>query len=589
MCGIAGMVMADGKTPPSSAIDTMLAAMAHRGPDGHGRYDAAGVALAQARLAIIDLQTGDQPLFGPNGSVLVANGEIYNYIELKREFPGVNFATKSDCELPLYAYARDGARFAHDLRGMYGIAMQTGEGKTYLSRDPFGIKPLYYAQIDGGVIFASEPEVLLKTGLVKRRVRCKAANELLQLQFTTGRHTIFDGIERVLPGETIAIQDGKLGERGYVSALPDGPLLDLSEEDALKRLDDVLMNSVMVHQRSDVPYGLFFSGGIDSTAIMACMARLNERPVRAFTARFPDTSKSEEASFARDMAKAVGAEHLEVLVTAEKFWALLPAIAQAMDDPTSDYAIVPTYMLAEEAAKEMKVVLCGEGGDELFGGYGRYRSAIRPLWLGGKKLRARGFLDGFGVLRDTSKVWRDGIAAAEQQAAMHKRTKLQMAQAVDCVDWLPHDLLVKLDRCLMAHSMEGRTPMLDPVVADFAYRLPDKFKLRDGLGKYLLRRWLEKSLPDSRPFAPKKGFTVPVEEWISSRATELAPLVARSAGVAEVCYPEAVEKLFQRYAAGGDKRMGIACWQLLFYALWHRIHAEGVRAEGSVFDCLGAA
>jgi asparagine synthase (glutamine-hydrolysing) len=589
MCGIAGMVMADGKTPPSSAINTMLDAMAHRGPDGHGRYDAPGIALAQARLAIIDLQTGDQPLFGPKGSVLVANGEIYNYIELKAEFPGVNFATKSDCELPLYAYARDGARFARDLHGMYGIAMQTGEDTTYLSRDPFGIKPLYYAQIEGGVIFASEPEVLLKTGLVKRRVRSKAAHELLQLQFTTGRHTIFDGIERVLPGETIALQNGQLGERRYEQALPDGPRLDLSEEEALIRLDDVLMNSVMVHQRSDVPYGLFFSGGIDSTAILACMAKLNERPVRAFTARFPDTSKSEEASFARDMAKAVGAEHLEVMVTAEKFWAQLPAIANAMDDPTSDYAIVPTYMLAEEAAKEMKVVLCGEGGDELFGGYGRYRSAMRPAWLGGKKLRARGFLDSFGVLRDASKSWRDGIAAAEEQTVTHKRTKLQIAQAVDCADWLPHDLLVKLDRCLMAHSMEGRTPMLDPVVADFAYRLPDKFKVRDGLGKYLLRRWLEKALPDSRPFAPKKGFTVPVEEWISVRAMELAPLVARSAGIAEVCYPDMVEKLFRRYAAGGDKRMGIACWQLLFYALWHRIHAEGIRSESSVFDCLGAA
>ncbi|HWA30653.1 MAG TPA: asparagine synthase (glutamine-hydrolyzing), partial [Rhizomicrobium sp.] len=373
MCGIAGMMMANGVVPPPAAIDAMLNAMAHRGPDGHGRYEAPGIALAQARLAIIDLQTGDQPLFGPNGSVIVANGEIYNYIELKTEFPGVNFATKSDCELPLYAYARDGARFAQDLRGMYGIGMQGSAGDAYLTRDPFGIKPLYYAKIDGGVIFASEPEVILKTGLVQRRIRASAATELLQLQFTTGRSTIFDGIERVLPGETIAVKNGAWGERRIEPALPDGPELDLSEDEALKKLDDVLMNSVLVHQRSDVPYGLFFSGGIDSTAILACMARLNERPVRAFTARFPATSKSEEASFARDMVKSVGAEHLEVDVTAEKFWSELPAIVKAMDDPASDYAIVPTYLLAQEAAKEMKVVLCGEGGDELFGGYGRYR------------------------------------------------------------------------------------------------------------------------------------------------------------------------------------------------------------------------
>jgi asparagine synthase (glutamine-hydrolysing) len=586
MCGIAGVLTRDGSAPPSAAIDTMLAALAHRGPDGQGRYEAPGIALAQTRLAIIDLSTGDQPLFGPDGSVLVANGEIYNYVELKDQFPGVNFVTKGDCELPLYTYRRDGARFAHALRGMYGIGLQAG-GTAYLSRDPFGIKPLYYAQYSGGLVFASEPEAILKTGLIGRRIRASAATELLQLQFTTGRATIFDGIERVLPGETIAVRDGKPGERTIEPALPDAPLLDISEDEALSRLDTALMDSVMVHQRSDVPYGLFFSGGIDSTAILACMAKLNDRPVRAFTARFPDTSKSGEAGFARELAKSVGAEHLEVMVTAEKFWAQLPAIAQCMDDPTSDYAIVPTYMLAEEAGKEMKVVLCGEGGDELFGGYGRYRSAIRPAWLGGKKLRLRGFLDGFGVLRDTSAKWRDGIAAAEHLPAVHKRDKLQSAQAQDCADWLPHDLLTKLDRCLMAHALEGRTPMLDPVVADLAFRLPNKLKIRNGLGKYLLRRWLERALPGSRPFAPKRGFTVPVEEWIAARAAELGPLVAKSPGIAEVCYPDAVEKLFRSYA--GDKRMGIACWQLLFYALWHRIHAEGASAQGSVFDCLEAA
>jgi asparagine synthase (glutamine-hydrolysing) len=589
MCGIAGMITAGGTTPPSAAITTMLDAMAHRGPDGHGRYEAPGIALAQARLAIIDLSTGDQPIFGPSGSVVVANGEIYNYLELKPQFPGAHFVTKGDCELPLFTYARDGVRYASDLRGMYGIALHAGGGTNYLTRDPFGIKPLYYAETDAGLLFASEPQAILKTGLVQRRIRAGAATELLQLQFTTGRKTIFAGIERVMPGETITVEDGKPGARRIEPALPDAPLLDLSEDEALAKLDAALMDSVLVHQRSDVPYGLFFSGGIDSTAILACMAKLNDRPVRAFTARFPDTSKSEEASFARDMAKAVGAEHLEVMVTAEKFWAQLPAIAQAMDDPASDYATVPTYMLAEEAAKEMKVVLCGEGGDELFGGYGRYRSAIRPMWLGGKKLRMRGFLDGFGVLRDNSKSWRDGIAAAEHLPTTHRRTKLQAAQAQDCADWLPHDLLVKLDRCLMAHSLEGRTPMLDPVVADLAFRLPDKLKIRNGLGKYLLRRWLERALPGSRPFAPKKGFTVPVEEWIASRADALAPLVAHSAGIAEVCYPDGVEKLFRSYAGGGEKRLGIACWQLLFYALWHRIHAEGVSAEGNVFDCLEAA
>ncbi|HUJ04120.1 MAG TPA: asparagine synthase (glutamine-hydrolyzing) [Rhizomicrobium sp.] len=583
MCGIAGIVTNDKSAVPAAPIEAMLGALAHRGPDGQGRYEAPGIALAQARLAIIDLETGDQPLFGPGGSVLVANGEIYNYVELRRDFSGANFATKSDCELPLYTYARDGGSFAHDLRGMYGIALHADAD--YLARDPFGIKPLYYAKYAKGVIFASEPQAILKTGLVERRIRNEAANELLQLQFTTGRETIFAGIERVLPGETIAVRNGDLAERRIEPALPDAPLLDLPEDEALARLDAALMDSVMVHQRSDVPYGLFFSGGIDSTAILACMAKLNDRPVRCFTARFPETSKSEEAAHARQLAKAAGAEAMEVEVTAERFWAELPAIVRAMDDPTSDYAIVPTYMLAEEAAKEMKVVLCGEGGDELFGGYGRYRSAQRPRWLGGKALRSRGFLDGTQVLRDESRDWRTNIAVAEARASTHPRTRVQRAQAADCTDWLPHDLLTKLDRCLMAHSLEGRTPMLDPVIADLAFRLPDAMKIRGGLGKYLLRKWLEKTMPNSRPFAPKRGFTVPVEEWIVGRAAKLAPLVARQ--TAHVCYPDAVERLFTSYS-GGDKRHGIACWQLLFYALWHRIHAEGADASGDVFDCLGS-
>ncbi|HTQ12341.1 MAG TPA: asparagine synthase (glutamine-hydrolyzing) [Rhizomicrobium sp.] len=585
MCGIAGMMTANGALPPAAAIAAMLDAMAHRGPDGHGRYEAPGIALAQARLAIIDLATGDQPLFGPSGSVLVANGEIYNYVELRKDFAGVNFATQGDCELPLYTYARDGARFAHDLRGMYGIGLHAGDAN-YLVRDPFGIKPLYYAETAQGLVFASEPQAILKTGLVERRIRDEAANELLQLQFTTGRATIFAGITRVLPGETIAVANGVPGARHVEPALPDGPLLDLSEDEALARLNAALMNSVMVHQRSDVPYGLFYSGGIDSTAILACMAKLNDRPVRCFTARFPETSKSGEAGHALALAKAAGADAREVTVTAEKFWTRLPAIARAMDDPASDYAIVPTYMLAEEAGREMKVVLCGEGGDELFGGYGRYRSVLRPAWLGGRKLRSRGFLDGYDVLRDASAAWRRGIAAAGHQPAAHDR--LQAAQAQDCADWLPHDLLLKLDRCLMAHSLEGRTPMLDPVVADLAYRLPVKFKIRRGLGKYLLRKWLERTMPAARPFAPKRGFTVPVDEWIAARAEKLAPLVARQEGVAAVCYPEAVERLFRSYS-GGDRRRGIACWQLLFYALWHRIHAEGVDASGDVFACLEAA
>ncbi len=217
--------------------------------------------------------------------------------------------------------------------------------------------------------------------------------------------------------------------------------------------------------------------------------------------------------------------------------------------------------------------MSGEGGDELFAGYGRYRSAMRPWWAGGRMPRARGVLDGLGVLRGEIAGWRDGIAAAEARSTGHGRTPLQVAQAVDCADWLPNDLLIKLDRCLMAHGAEGRTPYLDTAMAALAFALPDELKIRHGLGKWLLRRWLGDCLPEAQPLARKRGFTVPVARWIARRAAEIGPLVARSEGVREICKPEAVKGLF---AAAAGKRAGRAAWNLLFYALWHRRHIERI-------------
>jgi len=317
------------------------------------------------------------------------------------------------------------------------------------------------------------------------------------------------------------------------------------------------------------------------------MMRLNDRPVLAFTAGFPGTGVHDERAHARVVAKAAGAEHIEIEVTAQDFWRAFPAIVAAMDDPAADYAIIPTYLLAKAARREVKVVLSGEGGDELLAGYGRYRSAIRPRLLGGRPMRHRGVLDGLGVLREEKDTWRDGVEVAEAEAANGSRTKLQIAQATDCADWLPHDLLLKLDRCLMANGMEGRTPFLDPVVAKFAFRLPDELKVRRGMGKYLLRRWLARALPESKPFERKRGFTVPVTGWVKGRTNQLGPLVARSPGVVQLCKPEAVEKLFAYIDSRDRHRM--ACWQLLFYAVWHRVHIEGGSADLPLMELLEGA
>jgi len=588
MCGIAGFMLSDRTLPPREVLDTLQQALSHRGPDGVKRHVEEGLGLVHTRLAIIDLQTGDQPLYGPNGTVLIANGEIYNYIELKRNFPPDKFVTSSDCELPLMTYASQGADFARPLRGMYAIALaDAAAGALYLTRDPFGIKPLYYAECPGGILFASEPEAILKTGLVARTISPKVATELLQLQFTTGDRTIFPGIRRVAPGETLTLRKGHVAERQRIPALLPGPQLILNEDEALVLLESALMDSVMVHQRSDVPYGMFLSGGIDSSALLACMARLNDRPVKAFTAGFPGSQARDEREHARTVAQAVGAEHIEIEVTESDFWTSMPAIAATMDDPAADYATLPTYLLAKEAVRHLKVVLCGEGGDELFAGYGRYRSALRPRWFGGRQMRRRGSLDGLGILRDASG-WRQGLDEGEARIAAEGGSRLQQAQALDCADWLPNDLLLKVDRCLMAHGLEGRTPFLDPKVAELAFRLPDALKIRKGMGKYILRKWLARALPAADAFSRKRGFTVPVAEWIAKRASALAPLLARSEGIAQICHPDKVEALFRAFGNKASKQNGAACWQLLFYALWHRSHVEGRTSAGDIMTVLEA-
>ena len=580
MCGIAGAMSRDGGPVDARLLEMLGEAQAHRGPDGRGHYRQDAVGLAHQRLSIIDLVTGDQPLFGPDGLVLIANGEIYNNPELRAELHDAAFKTKSDCEPPLFLYRRHGLDYVDHLRGMYAIALyDPGRRQLVLSRDPFGIKPLYYAETPGHFLFASEPQALLATGLVARRERAEGRDALVNLQFTTGRETIFAGIHRLLPGETVVVRDGIVAERRRRAALPDGPPLPGGESDLLNELDRRLEDSVSVHRRSDVPYGMFLSGGIDSAAVLALMARLSCEPVLAFTACFPGTGARDETELARQLAREAGAEHVEVPVTEEDFWQLLPGIAAAMDDPAADYAILPTAKLAMTARRSVKVVLSGEGGDELFGGYGRYRSACRP-WPFARKMRRKGILAELGLLREPGD-WRAGMDDAETEAAGHGWNRLQQAQAVDCADWLPNDLLTKLDRCLMAQGIEGRVPFLDPRIAELAFRLPDKFKLAEGRGKYLLRKWLSERMPSAQPFSPKRGFTVPVADWLA-RKPALGELLEKQPSIQALCKPGAARGLFQHL----DKRNGFAAWTLLFYALWHHRHIENRPVGGGIFETL---
>ncbi len=580
----------EGNLPSKKYLDKLLGSLSHRGPDGQGKYEFGDTVLLQTRLAIVDLKNGDQPLFFKPFEedpplALVANGEIYNDLELRQKNP-IKFMTNSDCEPILFLYNQYGSDYAKHLRGMYAIALHDPvKNQLILSRDPFGIKPLYYCFSKLGFIFASEFQAFLKAGALKPNVKTQVSEELLQLQFTTGKQTILEGIHRVLPGETLIVQGGNIIEKKILQALPQPKPNSLKQNDALTKLDMILEKSVSMHQRSDVPYGMFLSGGVDSSTLLAMMCRLNTDPVHTFTAGFENCEIHDERPHARFLAKLVGATHEEIEFGELDFWSLLPEIVGAMDEPAADYAILPTYKLAAQAKLAgLKVVLSGEGADEIFAGYGRYRRALRPSLFGKRELRRRGILSGLGILQNESEKWRFGFEKVEKKIDK-KYSKLQRLQALDCSDWLPNDLLTKLDRCLMAHGIEGRVPFLDSKLVYFAYQLQDKFKIHNQTGKWLLRVWLNEFFPEADAFSRKRGFTVPVGGWIAGKKYKLGPLIAKQEGVAEICNVNSVLSLYESLS-GVDKKLNQAAWVLLYYALWHNWHVLGRRNCGSVLEAL---
>jgi len=572
MCGVAGQL---GGT--DARVSEMIAALTHRGPDGARVEDIAGAALAHARLSIIDLEGGWQPLHAA-GATVVGNGEIYNYIELARDHGLADvLATGSDFEPLLHLYAKEGEAAFARLRGMYALCLVGADGRAWLARDPFGIKPLYIMQHSGGLAFASEPRAFFKAGLMQTVLDDEAAKELLAFNYTLGARTMFHGLRRLAPGEVIEVQNGRIVANQRKLPLPMGKSADAKprsdgagdERSLLAQLDAVLEDSVRVHQRSDVPYGLFLSGGIDSAAIATLMARLNERPVTAFTCGFDAPGARDERAQAEKVARALNLDWRETTFGEADFWRIAPQVAWAMDDPTADYATLPTYKLAEAAKGTLTVVLTGEGGDELFGGYGRYRRALRPGWLGGRPAEPRG-ADAGALAR-----WR-----TEAQAPPGL-SPLQQAQWADVATWLPNDLLLKLDRCLMAHGLEGRTPFLDREVAAFAFPLPDRFKVQGRYGKWLLRKWLETACPAAEPWARKQGFTVPVEAWIAPRAADIASRIGEVEGVRRVLEPDAAARVFKDDTAGQR-------WPLLFFAMWSLIHLEGATPNEALTAVVGS-
>jgi asparagine synthase (glutamine-hydrolysing) len=578
MSGIAGIMLRGRRQPSVVTLQALGEAMAHRGAPSGEPVLTPGVGLIGRGEASAPASTG--------AATLVASHRLAGADAL-RAAHGLGEAPAA--ELPLLLYRRQGLGFGAGLDGGHALAVHDhAMRRLVLARDGFGLAPLYVAETEEGIAFASEAQALVAAGLVAPRLRAAARDELLQLRFTTGAETIFEGISRVLPAESLAIADGAIVERRRHPPLPEGGPETIGEAAALARFEAAFLASVAA--RLTPGAGLILAGGANGAALLAAARGLGVADLPAFAPVLagedsPGHAGAEPGAVAQHhLAARAGVRVVPVPVTRADFWAVLPALAGALDDPSADPGLVLTWMLAAAARHQVPALLSGDGANELLAGRGRHRAAMRPWWLWGRAMRARGAFDRLDALRIEPRAWRDGIAAAEAAEAGGGRSRLQVAQAVDMGDWLANGLLTGLDRCLARHGIEARAPFLDAAVAAACFRLPDQLKVRRRQGKWLLRAWLARAWPGAPPSGVGTGAPrLPIGAWIEAEAARLGPLVARQPGVAEVCRAGRVEALFRRAT---DRRAGAAAWNLLFYALWHRAHIERRPMQGDTFEAL---
>ncbi len=588
MCGILGLAGAGPVEPGRlDAVDLMR----HRGPDGEGRFVAGGIGLAMRRLAIIDLETGEQPASNEVGDVTaVVNGEIYNYRELRAELlaAGHRFRGEGDVEVVPHLYEEHGDAFVERLRGMFALALyDERRDRLLLARDRLGIKPLYLAEIDGALAFASELAPLLALGACDRPDG-PALADYLALGYVTGEATGLAGIRRLLPGRLLSREHGRTSEREYWRPEPPPP--------GGRDVESTLSEAVRLHLRSDVPLAVLLSGGLDSSLLAALAAAELDEPLRTFSVGFADAEYDERGP-ARVVAEAIGSRHEELLVET----ALaddLPAIAVSLEQPLADPAAIPLHYLCRAVASEVKVALAGDGGDEVFGGYSRYAWDARAARLGrllptGLLARALARLPhGSGrkdVVRRAAKLLRhaakpeaeryfswfsllpdDGVAPADAFARLFDEapaglTPLGRLQHVDLRSMLADDLMLKADKLSMAHSLELRVPFLDHEVVRTGLFAPDSDKVRGVRTKVALRRLVAQRLPAAIARRPKQGFDVPIDRWLRGELRDLAgDAFSQLDGLAD---EGAARRLLDRHASGKTDA-GPQLYALLMLALW---------------------
>jgi asparagine synthase (glutamine-hydrolysing) len=626
MCGICGLVALDGRPVDPTGLDAMSCALEHRGPDDAGQEVTGPVALAARRLSIIDLEHGHQPIRNEDGTIVVVqNGEIYNHEPLRDELRarGHSFATRCDTEVLVHAYEEYGTAFLERLRGMFAVALwDARERQLLLARDQFGIKPLMWRVADGVLSFASELKALREQPGFREELDPDALEAYFATNSIPSPLSIYRGVRKLPPGHLLQWRPGAQPEvrrwtrPGPVAA---GAVRRGDPDTLAAELRHVLRDSVAAHLISDVPVGVFLSGGIDSGALAALAAEHVSEPLRTFSVGF-DEQTFDERSGARAVAARIGADHHEIVLHAAGAEELLPRVVAAYDEPFGDSSMLPTFAVSELASRHVKVALSGEGGDELFGGYQTYVAALLAPRLGrparallpliervpsssrrvSLDYKARRFaraaaLDPVARLHGFKEILtpeaRDGLLGANARADPVNRLRdrwaetagaehLARLQDLDEGIYLADDLLTKSDRASMANSLEVRVPFCDIVVAEFAHSLPTSLKVRRLQTKRLLRRAVAPLLPEAVTRGPKRGFSIPAAAWLRGPLLSLARDVLsadalRAAGIVD---PAVAARLLDEHVERRDDHSR-ALWGLVCFSLWSQTAAAAPRCS----------
>jgi asparagine synthase (glutamine-hydrolysing) len=624
MCGIGGIVVANGSKPDGAALNSIIQALTHRGPDDHGEWSDEKCAIGHRRLSIIDLSpAGRQPMSNEDGTVWITlNGEIYNFQELRADLEklGHRFHSHSDTEVIVHAYEQWDVECLKRLRGMFAFAIwDQNRRRLFLARDRVGKKPLFYTLAGGRFLFASELQGLLADPAVPREVNLGAIDLYLSWGYVPAPETAFKGIFKLPPAHFLLLDLNRSVLQPRVErywSLEYEPKLAISEQEAIEELREKLTKAVELRMISDVPIGAFLSGGIDSSIVAGLMARLSNRPVKTFSIGFKEAAFN-ELDHARRVAERIGAEHHEFVVEPDAL-AILPKLVRHYGEPYADSSAVPTYYVSQMTRAEVTVALNGDGGDESFAGYERYlgnRIAERLQSVPGAAWPARtiGQLlpDSFGAKSRVRTAKRFLSVATQPEAVryghwigyFHSGLKddlysssmraelptverrwieslfearsgldpVDAAMAVDVNSYLPFDLLVKVDITSMANGLEARSPLLDHEVMEFAARLPVEMKLRGRVSKYLLKRAFDDLLPPENVNRRKMGFGVPVGEWFrgSLRSFIKDALLSGQAMSRDYFQPATVERLLDEHLERRNDHSGLL-WNLMMLELWHR-------------------